>query len=1095
MKSLDIRVSFGAIDKLTRPTENARRQVGALTESLQKTQNNIQALDRQSKVFERAAGNLSKYREQIARAEKKLAGLRKAEQDGRALSEKQRETLAALSARLERLNELRTREREKLQAASGEMRKHGILLSGSSRTIESAVRRTQQYNEQLERERQTLARVTQAQSRYEAAKAQAEKLRNTGAVAMAAGTGGLYAAQRMMAPAMESGQHGAVIAAGSGEGAEDGARYTQIIRNIQADGVGDLAGAAEAVGTVRSTLGALGDTGDRELERISRRALDMRTAFGVDIPQSIQAAAVMMKNGLAANSDEATSLMMAGMQRMSAGMRDELPEILHEYSTHFRNMGFTGSETMSLLVEMAKQGKFALDKTGDAVKEFSIRGSDMSKSSVSAYETLGLNAERVSAAIAQGGSTARQAMQVTARALLAIRDPAERANTAIALFGTPVEDLSVDQIPQFLKALTGVRDNLGDVTGVADRMGQTLRGNLPGDVQALSGAFSGLRTDIFGTVTEDLRGLVQMLTAGANRVRAWVGENQSLVRVLVLAGGSVLALSSTFGALSLALGLITGPLAKLQPGPGLLTGGGGLGGVIRLVSGLALRLTGLSSLWGLVTGAVSVLGGALGALFSPVGLIVAALVGGAVLVWKYWDQISAFFSGFFTGVWEALQPLREAFVTLVPVFSLIGDGIKAVWEWFTRLLEPANASKETLDKCTSAGESFGKTLGWVIQNIVLGPLTLLLDGLGTVLKWLGVIPDGIKEAQKETQKLQESVAQQNEQKAPVSWEWDPAQKKMVQKSWAWSSDAQGNKSDNKPAVTAPAAPEGVTGKPDNPLSKPGSKSPLDEAWFRQGIQKTASNTGGLLEETRRRVGPGDIVFKNLPGPEIVHGEWKAPQVTRTVQAVAAGGGLTDALTTLWQRLTGAQSAPVVNIPAPVVNVARQVSTLPQPRHNEANTELAAGIQRVHEAVNSPGGEAALPSPAMNVLMPAVNVPAPVVSVARQVSTLPQPRHNEANTELAAGIQRVHEAVNGTGGDVALSVPVAEVIRPPLRPESVKKETAPQTQAAAFSGEIHVHLHNVNTQDPRELAKRVGEAVREELRRQARAGMNSFRDRD
>ncbi|WP_181890782.1 phage tail tape measure protein [Escherichia marmotae] len=994
MKSLDIRVSFGAIDRLTRPTENARHQVGALTESLQKTQNNIQALDRQSKVFDRAAGNLSKYREQIARAEQRLAGLRKAEQSGNALSEKQRETLAALSARLERLNELRTREREKLQAAAGEMRKHGILLSGSSRTIESAVRRTQQYNEQLERERQALTRVTQAQSRYEAAKAQAEKLRNTGAVAMAAGTGGLYAAQRMMAPAMESEQHGAVIAAGSGEGAEDGVRYTHIIRNIQADGLADFAGAAEAVSAVRSTLGALGDTGDRELERISRRALDMRTVYGVDVPQSIQAAAIMMKNGLAASSDEATNLMTAGMQRMSAEMRDELPEILHEYSTHFRNMGFTGSETMSLLVEMAKQGKFALDKTGDAVKEFSIRGSDMSKSSVSAYETLGLNAERVSAAIAQGGSTARQAMQVTARALLAIRDPAERANTAIALFGTPVEDLSVDQIPQFLKALADVRDNLGDVSGVADRMGQTLRGNLSGDVQALSGAFSGLRTDIFGTVTEDLRGLVQTVSAWVTRMREWVGEHQALVRVLVLAGGSVLALSSTFGALSLTLGLIAGPLAKLQLGLGLLTGGGGIGGAVRLVSAMALRLTGLPALWGLVTGAVSVLGGALGALFSPVGLIVAALVGGAVLVWKYWDQISAFFSGFFAGVWE----------------------------WFTRLLEPANASKETLDKCTRAGESFGKTLGWVIQNIVLGPLTQLLEGLGTVLKWLGVIPDGIREAQKETQKLQESAAKQATQKAPVAWEWDPAQKKMVQKTWSWSSDAAENNGDNKPAIPAPAVPGEVKGTADNPVGNPGSKSPLDEAWFRQGIQKTASNTGGLLEETKKRTGPGDIVFKNLPGSEIIHGEWKAPQVIRTVQAVSAGGGLADVLTTLWQKLTGRQTA------SPV---------------------------------------------------PAVNIPAPVANVARQVSALPQPRN----------------VTEGMTGAVMDSAPVAEAIRPPLRPEAARREATPQPQAAAFSGEIHVHLHNVNTQNPRELAKLVGEAVREEMRRQARTGMNSFRDRD
>ncbi|HFV5333382.1 TPA: phage tail tape measure protein, partial [Escherichia coli] len=428
------------------------------------------------------------------------------------------------------------------------------------------------------------------------------------------------------------------------------------------------------------------------------------------------------------------------------------------------------------------------------------------------------------------------------------------------------------------------------------------------------------------------------------------------------------------------------------------------------------------ALWGLVTGAVSVLGGALGALFSPVGLIVAALVGGAVLVWKYWDQISAFFSGFFAGVWEALQPLREAFASLAPVFGLIGDGIKAVWEWFTRLLEPANASKETIDKCTSAGESFGKTLGWVIQNIVLGPLTLLLDGLGTVLKWLGVIPDGIKEAQKETQKLQESAAKQSTQKAPVAWEWDPAQKKMVQKPWSWSSDAAENNGDNKPAVPVPAVPGEVKGTADNPVGKTGSKSPLDEAWFRQGIQKTASNTGGLLEETRRRVGPGDIIFKNLPGPEIIHGEWKAPQVIRTVQAVSAGGGVVDALTTLWQKLTGRQTA------SPV---------------------------------------------------PAVNIPAPVANVARQVSALPQPRN----------------VTDGMTGAVMASAPVAEAIRPPLRPEAARREAAPQPQAAAFSGEIHVHLHNVNTQNPRELAKLVGEAVREEMRRQARAGMNSFRDRD
>ncbi|WP_353954561.1 hypothetical protein [Shigella boydii] len=48
----------------------------------------------------------------------------------------------------------------------------------------------------------------------------------------------------------------------------------------------------------------------------------------------------------------------------------------------------------------------------------------------------------------------------------------------------------------------------------------------------------------------------------------------------------------------------------------------------------------------------SLLGGAIGALFSPVGLIVAALAGAAVLIWKYWDPIRAFLPGCSAGLWK-----------------------------------------------------------------------------------------------------------------------------------------------------------------------------------------------------------------------------------------------------------------------------------------------------------------------------------------------------------------------------------------------------------------------------------------------------------
>ncbi|EAP9093704.1 phage tail tape measure protein, partial [Salmonella enterica] len=70
-----------------------------------------------------------------------------------------------------------------------------------------------------------------------------------------------------------------------------------------------------------------------------------------------------------------------------------------------------------------------------------------------------------------------------------------------------------------------------------------------------------------------------------------------------------------------------------------------------------------------------------------------------------------------------------------------------------RLLEPATTSKETLEKCTSAGKTFGKVVGSFIQTLVLGPMTLLLDSLGWVLEKLGLIPDGIERARQKAEEL------------------------------------------------------------------------------------------------------------------------------------------------------------------------------------------------------------------------------------------------------------------------------------------------------------------------------------------------------
>lgn len=873
---LSIRVAFSAIDKLTRPVSAASKAIGGLSDSLKQTQGSIKEVERQSAAFNRLRDSVKKTSRTIDDTTRTLEGLKQAQRSGATLTDKQRQQITDLAAKLDRLKVRRDKETESLRGASEALRRHGVSLAGGSQTIASAIRRTEQYNQTLERERRQLAAATQARMQYDRAKEIAGRMRGAGLAMTAASVGGFYLGSRLMAPQIETQEHASVIAAQNGESAASGGRYSRIIQNINAAGVSrDLARISEAVAGVRSTLGALGAVGDEELTRISRKALDLQAALGGDMTEHIQMAAIMMKNGLARSSDEAFDLITAGMQRVSTQMRGEMPEILHEYSTHFRNMGFTGAETMSLLVNMAQQGKFALDKTGDAIKEFSIRGSDMSKNSVSAYKAIGLDAAAMSSAIATGGESARKAMEKTAKGLLSIQDPATRANAAISLFGTPIEDLSIDQIPAFLSALANVSNRLGDTRGSADRLGDTLRDNLPGDIGKLGGAFDGLRTEVLTGMDASLRAITQTLTTFVNHLREWVSENPELTQTLVLVTATLVALTGAVGVASLAVSFYVGPFAKLRLAIGML----GLSSITATssISALSLSLSGLKVI--------------LASVFGIPGLIAAAFVAAGLLIWKFWEPIKAFFSGLFDGILRGLSPLIKSFSFLYPVFDSIANGVSRLWSWFRRLFSPIDYSRNALDKCANAGKAFGEVLGAAL-NLLFTPLRLLTEGVSLLLEKLGLIPSALEAAKAKVSNLSP--------KAPTSWEWDPKQKKMVQKEWGWSPVMWEWDPKQKKMVKKEWKPSSTSTKSSAPLGE-------DNGTLRR-LNSIADNTKATANNTKK-IGPGDIVFKNLPRALALRGAYQEarviPQPVPRVSAAAAGGVLSVPTAT-----QGATSAPV-----------------------------------------------------------------------------------------------------------------------------------------------------------------------------------------
>lgn len=997
MKNLDIRVAFSAIDRFTRPVNAARQSAGGLSDSLKKTQSALKGLDKSSATFQRMTAAVSKTDRSISRARTRFEGLSETQRKNGTLTERQQTLMTRLGERLDRLSAKRVTEVARLRESASALRQHGVMLSGSSATIGNAIRRTEQYNQSLEREKRQLAAVTQARKRYEGAQQMAGKLRSGGAIALGTATAAGYGAGRFLSPAVG---------------------FDEEMSNVQA-------------------LTRL-DKGDSQLAALRAQAkkLGAETAFTTRDAASGQA-----------------FLAMAGFT--PDAIRDALPGVL--------NMALAGGMDLGASADIGSNilSQFSLD-AGEMDRVSDVLTGTFTRTNttlISLGETmkvvgpvaagLGINLEEAAAmtgTLARVGIRGSEAGTAMRRALSRLASPTTAAKKALKELGVETADASgkmrrpfdilldlqkkasrfgdVDQI-SFFKDIAGEEGFTGLqslVSGAGDGYLQSLyeqiaqahknqeantvakvkTNNLGGDLKELDSAWEAFRISVAETVDGPLRRLTQGLSHVIGNIKSWVEENPRLAKTLFVAGGVALALTAAVGGLSLAAGLLLGPLAKLRLGFALLSGGSGIGGtlsafralsavggsslakfsgwrivfgsisahasamvksvgalggrfaalrstllaafispgaalgsLVKGVGGLAFRLTGLPALLGVAKAGIAALGGGLSLLLSPIGLLGAAFVAAAMLIWKYWGPIKAFFAGVFTGLMQGLAPLRAAFAGFAPVFGLIGDGVKQVWNWFKTLLTPMEQSRESLNKCASAGKTFGEVLGTAL-SVLLWPLQKLMEGVGWLLEKLDLIPDGIERARLEAARLRA---------IPVMWEWDEKSGRMVKREWQWSTE--------KPASKGSAPPDVLGGN----------------SGTERRLGQIADNTKGLLdEEKRKRVGPGDIVFKNLPPALAVRGEWQESRLVR--QSVSA--------------------RPIIAAGEPVV----------------------------------------LQAPALKA----------------------------------------------------------------VRRDEVKRAAA-AAQGGVFSGEIHVHLHDVRSDNPRELARLVGEAVRAEMDKQRRAVRGSFRDND
>lgn len=382
---------------------------------------------------------------------------------------------------------------------------------------------------------------------------------------LAVGLGGLLAAAEVFkegwASALDLTAGTAKMKTSLGLTAEQSAEAGKAAGALYAAGWGEsLSDMTSSVSAVLSSMPDLQFEGADKIAEVTRQAQGLADAFDIDVSEAARNASVWIANGLVTDATEGFDLMVYSLQRVPEALRGEVMDASHEYAGVFSQIGMDGARMMETLVGASSMGQYAIDKVGDSVKEFSIRATDGSKRSADAFKVLGLNSQEMARDVATGGEVGAAAFQKTVDALLGIEDPAKQAQTAIALFGTPMEDLGTDKIPYFLESLAGGQDAFEGWQGSATEAADALAASVD--------PLESFQRSMMGVVTEGLMPFV----GPAKEMADWAKENPAVVQGVIVVLG-LLATALTVAAVAqwaMNAALLANPMTWVIVGIGLL---------------------------------------------------------------------------------------------------------------------------------------------------------------------------------------------------------------------------------------------------------------------------------------------------------------------------------------------------------------------------------------------------------------------------------------------------------------------------------------------------------------------------------------------
>ena len=420
---------------------------------------------------------------------------------------------------------------------------------------------------------------------------------------------------------------------------------------------------AQALAQVKQQTNLTGEA----LEEATTNALTLRDTFDWEVEESVRAADMMVKQ-FGISTEEAYNLLAQGAQN-GLDKNQNLLDSVNEYSVHFKQLGLDAEDMFNMFSNGAQTGVFDIDKLGDAVKEFGIRVKDGTADE--AFEQLGLNAEQLKQAFAEGGEAAEEAFTQVNSALANCDDKVTQNTLGVTMYGTMWEDMGAEAVAA-----------LSDTNGAIDKAKDTMESIKEIKYDDFGSAFEGIGRQL---ETGLIIPLGEKLLPYVNEFANWLNEHMPEIIAVIESVISV-------------IGRVIDTVAEV------------IGGIISYFTDFETKNSEVSD-------TVKTIWNEISKFFSDTFEALKGIVSTFLDAIKaFWDKWGETIKTVVSGIWEAIKIIFDtAFKAIQDIFNIFAAAFQgdwgAVWEGVKQL------AADIWDGIKSLLQTWLNTLVQTIKNI------------------------------------------------------------------------------------------------------------------------------------------------------------------------------------------------------------------------------------------------------------------------------------------------------------------------------------------------------------------------------------------